>query len=101
AADGDLLAVDDLRRVGCDQACVSSGGPGLNLGDLDAGRDAELGGEGRVDRGHADAEVGVLDDTARDELGGDRLHGVGGNREADAVVPARMAFDLRVDADEL
>src|SRR6186997_2369141 len=38
---------------------------------------------------------------ARDQLGRDRLDGVGGDREADTLVAAGVALDLSVDADDL
>ena len=79
----------------------AAGPPRGHLRDLHAGRQAELGGQGIGDRGDADAEVGVLDLAGGDELGDHRLDRVRRDGEADAVVPAGVALDLRVDADHL
>ena len=49
----------------------------------------------------ADAEVGVLHLAAGDERVRDALRRVDRDREADAVVAAGVALDLRVDADHL
>src|SRR5690606_19346701 len=48
-----------------------------------------------------DAEKAVRRNAVLDELCGDSLHGVRGDREADADVAARAAGDRDVDADEL
>src|SRR5204863_3643452 len=42
-----------------------------------------------------DPEVRMLDRTGRDQLGGDRVNGVRGDREADTFVAAARALDLR------
>src|SRR5581483_4933415 len=74
---------------------------GLDALDGHAGRHAELRGGARRDRLDAHAEERVLRGAARDQLGGDRLHRVRRDREADACVVARVAVDLRRDADHL
>src|SRR5262249_18723004 len=76
----------DVARL---QACVRRARAGLHLGDL-GGRRA------RVDR---DAEVRVGRLAGRDQLRGDLVDRRRGDREADAGVVARLALDLRVDAD--
>src|SRR5215208_423466 len=55
----------------------------------------------RGSRVQRDAQVRVHGLAVRDQLAGDRAHRIGGDREADAGVVARVATDLRVDADHL
>src|SRR5262245_38952901 len=90
AAGRDIDAVDGLRagRRAKTRVLRRRAGPDLGHGDavLD-GRDL-------------DAEVCVLDVAVLDELVDDGADGVRGDREADAVVPARVALDLGVDADD-
>ncbi len=101
AAGRELLPAHSGGGVGSLEAGVRGRAAGGHLRHLHAGRQAELGGQGVGDRGDADAEVGVLDLAGGEELRDDRLDRVGRNGEADAVVSARVALDLRVDADHL
>ena len=58
-------------------------------------------GDSAVGRLHAYTQVRVGDLTGADQLRDDRLDRVRGDREADAVVAARVACDLRVHTDDL
>src|SRR5690349_5542221 len=90
-ADG--LAVDGGYDVALAQAGVRAGAArdGLRHGRAAA----------RAGVGELHAEVGVGDLAARDQLLRDALHHARRDREADAVVAARVALDLRVDADHV
>ena len=80
--------------------------PGLRGGrsrtngrDLRAGGEIQVACDGRRDRDGPNTEERVLRFPVRQDLRGDRLHRVRRDREADALVAARVALDLRVDAD--
>ena len=88
---GNGLAVDLGDDVAFAEPCGRSGGAGPDLGD--AGAFAARRVPGR------DAEVGVLDLSVGDQVRGDPRDGVGRHGEADPVVAAGLALDLRVDAD--
>src|SRR4051812_31907041 len=103
-----LVAVDRVdERVGAgDRATVDRGddvavaqagvGGGTAAGDL-----ADRGAGARRRVGELHAEVGVGDLAAGDELLGDALDHARRDREADAVVAAGVALDLRIDADHV
>ena len=87
--------------VGRLQARLRGRRAGAHGGDRDARHGAELLGDRIRNRVDADAEVGVLDRAGLDQLVGDQASPCSQGREADAVVPADVALDLRVDADHL
>src|SRR5436190_8106396 len=87
------LAVDGRDHVAGLQAGLVGGRAGDDRPDAGAGAGRNV--------ADLDAEVGVLDLAARDDGGGDALDGVDGDREPDAVVAARVALDLGVDADHV
>src|SRR3954453_21520748 len=90
---GDRAAVDRGDDVAAAQAGVGGGAAAGDLADRDAGA--------RRGVGQLHAEVGVGDLAPGDQLLGDALHDARRDREADAVVAAGVALDLRVDADDV
>src|SRR5829696_152573 len=83
----DRLSVDGGDDVAGLQARIAGGAAGNDLGEP---RCPVV--------GEADAEVGMLDAAALDQLGGDALSGFARDRVADAVAAAGLAGDLRRDA---